>query len=354
MLQIFNKQRKLSLSLLSLNMRSFAKPLILRNQYSPFEHIEKDKRATGFHERVDSKHYPVKKILAKKKEIFKRGSLFQEVGPIGNIMIILNYKIPKFLPALFHDSHLVICADGGANRLYDAVPEHNRVHYTPDVILGDLDSIRPEVRYFYENQGSTIQHFKDQSTNDLLKCMRWVDNWLKSTYGCALVLGEIEKEMKRKLAVNKDDYVKTNFFNLSKGIDYGMCSFNMFVMGAMGGRIDHEFANFHAALCFQQHRIFLFSDGNYTRWLHPGRHLIHINKQTEGPVCGLIPLASVCRSCSTKGLKWNVENECLEFGKLISTSNEVADNHVFIENSDPLIWTIQLKKFWEKEHPIKK
>ena len=56
---------------------------------------------------------------------------------------------------------LHICADGGANRLYDlfssgqaAAPER-RARYCPQIIKGDLDSLRPEVQHFYEQHGPT-------------------------------------------------------------------------------------------------------------------------------------------------------------------------------------------------------
>lgn len=54
-----------------------------------------------------------------------------------------------------------ICADGGANRIYDKAPSWTsqqeplsaRKHFLPDVITGDLDSIRPDVASFYSQQG---------------------------------------------------------------------------------------------------------------------------------------------------------------------------------------------------------
>jgi thiamine pyrophosphokinase len=52
-----------------------------------------------------------------------------------------------------------VCADGGANRLYDSlVDENERSLVRPKYIIGDLDSIRPEVLQFYKNIGSVIHH----------------------------------------------------------------------------------------------------------------------------------------------------------------------------------------------------
>ena len=44
-----------------------------------------------------------------------------------------------------------ICAEGGANRLYDQVSPNLRTKYIPEYIVGDLDSVRSEVQDFYRS-----------------------------------------------------------------------------------------------------------------------------------------------------------------------------------------------------------
>ena len=45
----------------------------------------------------------------------------------------------------------------------------------PAAIKGDLDSIRPEIRQFYEGLGvHIIDNSDDQDTTDLQKCLAWV------------------------------------------------------------------------------------------------------------------------------------------------------------------------------------
>nr|GMD68941.1 thiamine pyrophosphokinase 1 isoform X1 [Ipomoea batatas] len=72
-------------------------------------------------------------------------------------LVVLNQSLPRFTPLLWKAAQLHVCADGGANRVYDELPHvfpHEdasdvRKRYKPDVIKGDMDSIRSEVRDFY-------------------------------------------------------------------------------------------------------------------------------------------------------------------------------------------------------------
>lgn len=73
-----------------------------------------------------------------------------------------------------------ICADGGANRLYEAAPSfaphlspaEARKQVKPAMIAGDLDSISQEVRHFYTQHGTRIVDLsQDQDSTDLQKCL---------------------------------------------------------------------------------------------------------------------------------------------------------------------------------------
>ena len=70
-------------------------------------------------------------------------------------------------------AHFCVCADGGANRLYDKfASQTRREHFKPAVIAGDLDSIRPEVQQYYANLGTEVVNLShDQDTTDLQKCL---------------------------------------------------------------------------------------------------------------------------------------------------------------------------------------
>lgn len=92
----------------------------------------------------------------------------------------------------------IVLVDGGANLLYKS-----ELRETSNIrgIVGDLDSILPEVRSYYEAKGVPVVHVADQDSNDLQK-------------GLALARQR------------------------------GWLS--LVVLGALGGRIDQQLANLHA------------------------------------------------------------------------------------------------------------
>ena len=55
----------------------------------------------------------------------------------------------NLLRRIWKNMEFICCADGGANRLYDCLPEPDRGLYKPQFIAGDLDSIRVDVASFY-------------------------------------------------------------------------------------------------------------------------------------------------------------------------------------------------------------
>ena len=63
----------------------------------------------------------------------------------------------------------------------------------------------------------------------------------------------------------------------------------------------------------------------------------------EGPYCGLLPLAG-STTVTTTGLRWNLQDDVMKFGGLISTSNEMAAARVTVKSSLPILWTMSVKE----------
>ena len=69
------------------------------------------------------------------------------------IMIYLNSPdiiSGDFLKKLWNYCEIVICADGGANRLHEqTIGFENKELYIPNYITGDLDSLKPDIHEYY-------------------------------------------------------------------------------------------------------------------------------------------------------------------------------------------------------------
>ncbi|XP_050366197.1 thiamine pyrophosphokinase 1 isoform X2 [Argentina anserina] len=182
-----------------------------------------------------------------------------------------------------------------------------RKRYKPDVIKGDLDSIRKDVLEFYANMGTKIvDESDDQDTTDLHKCVAYVCDWAQN-------------------------YDKSD-----------LC---ILVAGALGGRFDHEIGNINVLCRFSTIRIILLSDDCFIHLLpHTHRHEIHIQSSVEGPHCGLIPIGTPSGSTTTTGLQWDLNETEMRFGGLISTSNLVKEDKITVQSDSDLLWTITIKR----------
>ncbi|KAF4366695.1 hypothetical protein G4B88_010770 [Cannabis sativa] len=236
--------------------------------------------------------------------------------PLSYALIVLNQRLPKFAPLLWeHAAKLRLCADGGANRLYDdfplffphQCPSEVRNRYKPDVIKGDMDSVRGDVLDFYKNMGTKILNkSEDQDTTDLHKCVTYIKD---STL----------------------DQEKSN-----------LC---ILVAGALGGRFDHEMGNINVLYRFSTIRIVLLSDDCLIHLLpRTHQHEIHIQSSVEGPHCGLIPIGMPSGMTTTSGLEWDLNDTEMRFGGLVSTSNLVKQDKITVQSDSDLLWTISLKK----------
>lgn len=93
-------------------------------------------------------------------------------------VIIANGDLPSpsIVRSILDQSDLCICADGGAN----AVRQRGII---PNYIIGDLDSIDPATREYYQQFPAVtpIIHQTDQNTTDLEKCLTFLCHYPVST-----------------------------------------------------------------------------------------------------------------------------------------------------------------------------
>ena len=126
------------------------------------------------------------------------------------------------------------------------------------------------------------------------------------------------------------------------------------VLGAFGGRLDHEMQNVNTLFSHTRSsslgRVVLLDATGWAALLHGGggEHTLTLRQSSEGTIgadsgtCGLVPIGGPCEHVTTTGLRWNIEGSALAFGGVVSTSNEVVGERatVAMRGDDPaLLWT---------------
>ena len=254
------------------------------------------------------------------------------------------------LGMLWEVSSYRICADGAANRLYDATvtaagEESISNKYLPNIITGDLDSVRSDVLKYYEMKGISIVRIEDQNFHDLDKSLMAVEKWIEES--------SLNKQSQSNTDVDKKSTNNTR---------------RTFIYGGFGGRLDQEMGVINALYvwgkkeAFQHTTLAVYDEENCAfvvpklptkseiRIRFPDKCTTNDNDMQqsrqsvgEGPTCGLIPIMGRCDNVVTTGLKWNLDgNMPLEFGGLVSSSNHVTDEVVTIETSSPLLFTTEM------------
>lgn len=203
-------------------------------------------------------------------------------------IIILNQPIKdQYFAALYRRAELKICADGGANELYEYNPE-----LTPDAVIGDFDSIRKDVKDEYSKRGCILVKDADQYSTDFQKCVRYVQS--KNAYTIVTWYGH--------------------------------------------GRMDHVFHAMHVIYSQPDFNIILIS---------PTTLMMKVTKdEIELPEwlhhkCGLIPFGGECR-LTIHGFEWDVRDWPTSLTGHVSTSNSIATATVSIASTLPIIFTLHL------------
>ncbi|KAF5371856.1 hypothetical protein D9615_009563 [Tricholomella constricta] len=226
-------------------------------------------------------------------------------------LIILNQPFSRPLfDRLWNSCAWRCCADGGANRLYDIFSDalDTRSAFLPDLIKGDFDSIRDDVRAYYIQQGVSAVQDDDQDSTDLMKCVAAIE----------------EKEHAE-----------------------GTGQHDIIILGGLTGRLDqtiHTLSYLHK-LRTSRTRVFAVTDDNVGWVLDAGKHVIEIDHDLLGQTCGLLPIGIDSTILTTSGLRWNLDNHPSSFDGMVSTSNHLVpeEKEVSIATSKPIWWTVELK-----------
>ncbi|KAK9463390.1 thiamine pyrophosphokinase [Lipomyces oligophaga] len=231
-------------------------------------------------------------------------------------LIILNQPINDLdlLDRVWKSSTIRACADGGANRLFDALTESTRIKYKPDFIAGDLDSLRKDVQAYYESQGVPVYHSPDQYSTDFGKCLMHLSR------------------------DGKNEHLP------------------IVALGGTGGRVDQQFHSIHTLFVHEveadendsrpdhrKRKVTLLSDDSLTFLVLPGTSKIYTPRSVVGPTCGLIPILGET-IISIKDFTWDVEDWHSSFGSQVSTSNAMESDDVYVKCDKTIVFTVEIRR----------
>lgn len=198
----------------------------------------------------------------------------------GNTLALIFGSAPLGAPSGIAESlaraDMVIAADGGANHCA-------YLDMVPDYLIGDLDSIEPQLLKHYEkNRVEIIRHPREKDATDL------------------------------ELALN---------LAMQEGAT------DIWLLGVIGKRWDMSLANIMLAASerFSTMPISLYSVDTIIKILHPGK--THLFRDNQGKTVSFLPLNKDVEGIKLDGFAYALEGEDLEWGSTKGVSNIIKDMH---------------------------
>ncbi|KAI5269806.1 thiamine pyrophosphokinase [Aureobasidium subglaciale] len=228
-------------------------------------------------------------------------------------LIILNQPIAdtRVLDRLWNHTSYRLCADGGANQLHDlfVLNDPSRLdQYLPDIVHGDLDSLRDDVKAHYQGRGVEVTQDPDQYSTDFGKAIKQVlreQPWQRNF----LVLGTIAGR-------------------LDQGI----------------GLLSEIYREQHSKEC-PNLRFWLFSESSISFTLPAGTTTIHtpLAEKVITPNIGILPIFGPAH-ISTNGLEWDVKDWYTQMGGQVSTSNHIVKDQITVSTDAEVLFTVERRK----------
>uniref|UniRef100_A0A1I7Z4R9 Thiamine diphosphokinase n=1 Tax=Steinernema glaseri TaxID=37863 RepID=A0A1I7Z4R9_9BILA len=193
------------------------------------------------------------------------------------------------------------CIDHGCDRLFT----HKEGLLPPTMATGKLDRLDMHTRKYLEAQQTRLQDTYDETESNLVSTLK-----------------TLAKE-------ELDD------------IDFTV------LLGGFSGRFDHLLANLDGlmrATTMLPMPTMALHGHNLIMVVPEGEWTLETDRNMLSGTCGFAPLAQKKTMVTTEGFKYNLNDEELGFGKKISTSNEVEEDHFKMNCDAPMVFTMGLKK----------
>ena len=189
-----------------------------------------------------------------------------------------------------YGQNIIVC-DRGLEALY-------KLKIIPNHVVGDFDSVSPEILEFYKKQSQIIFHTyhpeKDNTDTDI-----------------AL-----------KLAIR-------------------LKSSKITIMGALGKRMDHAIANIHILKDALEANIPCQIIDEHNRIYLINKEITLEKDKIYGKYVSLIPLTSEVEGITLTGFKYPLENYTLPIGTSLGISNEIIEDRAHVEMKKGILIVIE-------------
>ncbi len=197
------------------------------------------------------------------------------------------------LSGLLRQAEFLIAADGGAGHCV-------KLGITPDILLGDLDSIDSKILQVYQQQGVPIlRHPPQKDATDL--------------------------ELALDLATDKG-------------------ARTIWLAGALGGRWDMSLANIMLAASekYKNLELYLLGENCSMRILHPGK--IHTINGIPDQKVSILPLKSDAHGVTLSGFEYPLTNRTIHFGSSLGVSNIMKFGKGTVQHTEGILLCILFKE----------
>ena len=185
----------------------------------------------------------------------------------------------------------IIAGDRGLEALY-------QLKIIPNHVVGDFDSVSPEILEFYKKQSQIIFHkFNAEKDNT-------------------------DTDIALQLAIR-------------------LKSSKITIMGALGKRMDHAIANIHILKDALEANIPCQMIDEYNRIYLINKEMTLEKEKVYGKYVSLIPLTSIVEGLSLTGFKYPLKDYTLPIGTSLGISNEIIGDTAHIEMKNGILIVIE-------------
>lgn len=192
-----------------------------------------------------------------------------------------------------NEQSIIIAVDKGLEALY-------QLKIIPNHVVGDFDSVSPEILEFYKRQSQIFFHkFNAEKDNT-------------------------DTDIALKLAIK-------------------LKSSDITILGALGRRMDHAIANIHILKEALEANISCQIIDEHNRIYLINKEITLKKDKVYGKYVSLIPLTSIVENLTLNGFKYPLDNYDLLIGTSLGVSNEIVEDTAKIKMKKGILIVIESK-----------